>query len=253
MSAILKKYFAAWLLLACVIIPLQANAAMTIDGSATNSPASTSTPTVTLSTTLTNDVIILFAKHNSGTSANITSVSDTAGLTWTKRKQGLWNGTNADQELWYAVSSSALTSDVITATFGASVGARLTAFGINGANTGTPFDSNVSLPGSTTSATSPTAVSINTTNANDMIITQYVCGGCTLTSRPSGFTQVIATGSVTDVAYEVVSSAQTGLSVSYSVTTPNPNAMIVDAVQQAATAATQPLPDTSVPMFRAFP
>src|SRR6185312_9159301 len=59
----------------------------TLDGHATNTMTGGSSGTVTLTTTSTNDIIVLgvMCENNGGAVQHVTGVSDTAGLTWASR------------------------------------------------------------------------------------------------------------------------------------------------------------------------
>lgn len=126
--------------------------ALTLDGSAKGTATTASTATATLTTSLTNDVIIAFveASHPS-TTPTISSVSG-AGLTWTKRKTFSFTFTaNTASKMiveeWWAPAASALSSQVITVTAGATLDhVSIITFGVNGvANINDPFDPNGGL------------------------------------------------------------------------------------------------------------
>lgn len=208
------------------------SSAPTLDGSATNF-GNAQNGMVTLSTTQINDVIIVDAAVTGNAGAAASSVSDTAGLTWTKRtSQTIVSGTEMSE--WWAVSSGILTSDVITINGNANAtGFRHTAFGVNNANTTTPFDTNVSLPAKSlgTTATALTET-ISTTHPNDMLIA-FLRSTASLgtVTEPSGFTQIQGS-SATDASYEGITSTQSNLGVAYSWTGATTNSgLIVDAIQ----------------------
>lgn len=240
-------------------IPNVANLAISntlaIDGSATLSIAA-GTVTNTLSNTNTNDVIVaqIFVNATTGT-PTISSVSDTLGLTWNKRT--LPSGckytdttpeTNDIEEYW-AFSSGKLTSDVISVTQTGGSGTlsmRLTTASINGANTTTPFDPNVSLPActNTTALGTPTAASLSQTVSGTKAKTIFlgflrntgVGSGFATVTRPSGFTQIIASGSFADSSSQIFSSAQTSLALQYSwsnTTGQTSVGYLMDAIQAA--------------------
>jgi hypothetical protein len=89
-----------------------------------------------------------------------------------------------DDECWYAYSSAALSSDVITASYSLPSstnfdGASIVVFGVSGFTGSSyktnPWDPNSSLPAiaddtTDTPAADPTVSGVSTTNANDMII-----------------------------------------------------------------------------------
>jgi hypothetical protein len=195
---------------------------LTIDGTANVANGSGTSQTITLTTSHSNDVIILMSESNGSSSGTVISgISDTAGLTWARRK------TNAVGELaleeWYATSASPLSSDSITVSYNASTTyIELTAFGINGSHPAAPFDTNVSLPGSGASGNG----SITTSNANDMLIALFRQAGATCGT--SGFTTVTP-GSFSCSQTLVVSATQSGLTI----TDPDSNnGWITDAVIQ---------------------
>jgi len=129
---------------------------LTMDGNPGNpgfsGGQSSSTPTVTLSTTDSNDVVILIVETYGGsetqTAPTVSSVSG-GGLTWTLRASVTESGGYSQDRLYeyYAIASAPLTSVVITATLSASSNyVNMNALGINGANTGSPFDPHSGLP-----------------------------------------------------------------------------------------------------------
>lgn len=236
--------------------------AIALDGSAgTTVGNGHSTKTVTLSTTKTNDVIcvIVTAEDNTiGTvTSTVSSISDTAGLSWTKRtgQQGrnTSGGSGNDTstiELWYAVSSAILTSDVITVNFAASVdGGCIIAFGVNNAKTAAPFDVNASLPDF---ATTGLSVTISTTGSADMVVFVNTRAGFsgTAPTAPGGFTQITGgefdnsglSNSGLNVFYKITSAPLSGSTITSGITgTYYPN-MLADAFLQGT--ALNPAPST---------
>lgn len=172
---------------------------LSLDGSASNT-GGTTTQTVTLSTTKTNDVIIVIATFNNS-GGTISSISDTASLTWTgHRRATVTNGTTTVEE-WYAISSGILTSDVITLNYSASASFSVaTAFGVNGAHTAAPFDTNAAIP-----FTGVGTPSFTTSNANDFLVT----GGANTCTPTSPWVSIEATSFWT-VQYQIVSTTQSG-------------------------------------------
>lgn len=119
--------------------------ALGLDGIASGgvSGAPSTTSTVTLTTTHTNDVIVVCV--NTGGNFNrghVTGIADTAGLTWRKRQQRYVVGVTPSVEIWWAHAPLALTSDVITVTTTSTGATALTAFGVCGANYLAPWDRN---------------------------------------------------------------------------------------------------------------
>lgn len=227
---------------------------MAIDGSAYNTGscnAPSTTCTLTLSTANPNDVIIL-TSYETSTTVHVSSISDSALLTWNLREKYSSNGMT---EEWYAIAPRALTSDLVTVTYSSGATAGITATAIYGANTAAPFDSNSGLPvtGSGTS-TSP-SVSVSTSNANDMIIGIISCTASSTISAGSGFTQASGpanpncTNNQAIPEIQNVESTQNGMSVGFRLSTKVTYNMIADAIVAAPWQidTAQPEPGTLVP------
>ena len=144
-----------FLLISLSVLYPHAAAALAIDGQGVVNGG-----TVYLSTILPNDIIVLDEANDTGNGPNpvatISSISDTYGLTWHERVAtsspamlGRSGGVvGLDTEVWWAYATSSLSSDAITPTFsGGTVECEaLIAFGVAGANTSNPWDTNGSLP-----------------------------------------------------------------------------------------------------------
>src|ERR1700680_557370 len=112
---------------------------LSIDGS--NSAAiSTSalTGNVTLTTTQTNDIIIVIITIANLLGQTVTGITDSAGLIYAKRASKA-NGLIVSTEEWYAKSSGILTNDTITVTLNAGAQFNIIAFAVNGAVFMKPF------------------------------------------------------------------------------------------------------------------
>ncbi|MDE1834191.1 MAG: YncE family protein, partial [Candidatus Micrarchaeota archaeon] len=157
----------------------QGFAAPAIDGTASSVFTSASSGSVTLSTSTSNDLIVVYsgAENPNMAAFNVLSVSDTAGLTWTKRAATViksdHNGAYDDQEVWYAIAPRKLSSDLITVTLNSIIDdGTVMAFAANGINTTTPWDTNPYNPsnnmllGATTVAANVLA---STSNSHDLI------------------------------------------------------------------------------------
>jgi hypothetical protein len=177
---------------------------LSLDGTAHGETGSAASITATLSTTKTNDIIIAVVAENAcGTDI---SVSDSpGGLSWTRRAPSSPSGNTIYE--FYAVSSGALSSDVITASCTGGNYVEIWAFGVNDAHTAAPYDTNGALPFFATSGNA----SITTSNANDFLIAAFRSGGSSCAT--SGFATVIA-GVFGCVEYSIVSATQSSLSVS---------------------------------------
>jgi hypothetical protein len=184
---------------------------------------------VGLTTANPNDVIILNIAVNGPT---VASVSDTAGLTWQERAVTGISGQLLYQ--YYAIAPHALSVDTITANFTATPSyVGLNAFGIAGANTSSPFDTNASIPATASSGT----VSASTSEANDLIFAAYRFYVAS-PGAGSGWTAIQAGSAGVMSEYRIVSAPQSGLVATASTT--GENGGILDAVVQAATQTTGP-------------
>ena len=203
---------------------------LALDGNGfSNASAASNSASVTLTTAVNNDVIILGIEEN-GTTVGV--ISDTAGLTWHMRAVA-GSSPNLIYE-YYAIAPTALAGDVITVGFsGAASYATLNAFGISGANTSSPFDTNVSLAATSANST----VSVTTSNANDLIFADYRLAPANPSSG-SGWTG-IASGDYYLSEYQIVAATQTGLVATVSNGGQTINGGIVDAVVQATGSVVQ--------------
>lgn len=206
-------------------------APLTLDGDGfTNRPFEvTTSATVSLTTTKSNDVLVLDVVQNGPA---VTAVTDSAGLGWHLRAQA--GAGSATIEEYYAIASNAVANDTITVNFaGAASYVDFNAFGVNGANTASPFDPNASV--AATGKSGP--ASITTTDTNDVILASYRFSGNASPAAGTGFTSVNASGGYFLSEYDIVSAAQNGLVVTAS--TADQNGGIIDAIVQAsATSAT---------------
>lgn len=199
--------------------------ALALDGSVHGNVGSAASLSVSLTTTKANDIIYVVGTTNLSTMGAI-PVQDTAALTWTQRQTA--NGGGNFLYVFTAKSSGILTADSITFTPSGTTFITVDAFGISGENFASPFDSNVSLPG--TSATN--TVTISTSNANDLIISAATLGSASSITPPAGFTS-ISNANFQWVGYEIVSAIQSNLAI----TTTQGAASIADAVVAASGAA----------------
>lgn len=171
---------------------------LALDGSASNNVTSGATITATLTTTQSNDIIMVAVLANA---VNIDSIADAAGLTWSTRL----SLTAPNLRLFTAVAPSPLVGDVITVTFNtATTFATISAFGVSGANTTTKFDPNAAIPSQGT--TSPVAFTTN--NTNDMLIACYRMGTANPTAG-AGWTTILGANFML-TEYKIVSATQSG-------------------------------------------
>lgn len=170
-------------------------ASPTFDTAAINSTwAATSSATVTLSTTATNELIsVAICIENAAAARTVSSVTSTSGLVWTKRSsQSTTN--NVLIERWWAFTAAIVTSEVITVTLSGSIDAGcLIASSVHGLfNPGLPYDPNVGVPISAVATSTPPAATYSTTNVDDLLIAIYCSNNSTGVTAPAGWTKVIS-------------------------------------------------------------
>jgi len=184
---------------------------------------STNSCAASLTTSSAYDIIIVYTMEALDLQSSCTfSVSDIAGLSWTARTAVVFGNNGRDQlQEFYAKSSSALSSDTITESISGCASTQyggeyngFMAFGVSGTSFNSPFDPNISLPGTASGNSNTPTKSVSTTNANDMIIGAARLGGLT---SGSGFTRIVYADGTNDLTeYKIVSSAVTNLAVAFS-------------------------------------
>jgi hypothetical protein len=190
-------------------------------------------------------IMIVITQGNSGSSSIRTfSLTDSFGshLTYTQKGSTVSSGSNAEAiSVYYAVTDSSHTGS-FTITVTPSSYTRnfdVLVFGITGANTASPFDSNVALPrtNSNTGTSTPTVTGISTSNANDMIIAFEGQLSSTAQTASSPFQSIASllrnsNGEGCNVQYEIVTQTQTNISTQFGQSVSN-WVMIVNAVKRA--------------------
>jgi hypothetical protein len=210
---------------------------LALDGSVGSGNVCNASPvancTVNLTTTQTNDVIVAVCAV-AATGATF-STPTAPGLTFFQRGS-TYSAAIRTQAIWYAIASGTFSGAIKCAwTSGAAVSAMM-AFGVHGANTTTPFDTNASLPyfNANFPVTNPSCT-ISTSNANDFIFAALYSNGSGITGNPASPFSSIVTNVIMGGSYEVVSATQTNLSITW---TTNPTlrlAWICDAIVAAGT------------------
>jgi hypothetical protein len=218
---------------------------LAIDGTANSASTPCSiTCSVTLTTSNSNDVIIVFAGGNAAEENQFDQFSfgtPTAnGLTFHTRETYCPSlGTLLGVGEWWAVASSPLSNETITLTATPSADGMqsfsMIAYGISGANTASPFDPNLAHPARAVgiSASESSSVRVSTSNPNDVILA-VVGGGFGVgggSAGTSGFTIWSVSANPAAAEYVVVSSTQSGLTVKINFGGPSTWVMLADAVQ----------------------
>ncbi len=207
-----------------------------VDGTVAFGGVSASAISGSLTTDNAGDVIVLFIESDGGP---VTGVTDTAGLTWMRRKNVVFNGVQQFDE-WYAVAPKALSGDVITVRQTYSEYLAACAVAVSGANTSAPFDDNPSVP----ATAAGTDISISTSNANDFVIGGYRVG---LTASPTA-----GAGWIQDcgqfyllVEHQFTSATQSALALTIGTGNGNEQVGIGDAI----VAAIQPVALSGAPVI----
>lgn len=173
----------------------------TVDGTvATGQASSTTAVSATLTTTLTNNIIVAIVciEGTAVTSTGITNVT-ASGLTFTKYTTNFFSSTaNAGykvlQEVWYATASSILTAVTVSSSTVLFDDATIVVFGVNGCNLSAPFDTGTNMPINTTFAsgsTTKTVTGINTNSNNPLLIASwYTDVSNVLNTLDTGYSQI---------------------------------------------------------------
>lgn len=197
-----------------------------IDGSSSAlvSSGSATSIAVSLTTAKSPDVIVacLTTQNDAGKAFTI---ADTAGLSWNFRgKKSLGTGNNQEVDWWYAISNGPLSSDVITVTANGAGGlyaAMLTVFGVNGAYTAAPFDTNPSIPVSSAGVSTSAGYTVTgiRTNAAVALLFGSAAIGYGGASSPPGWTNIANSGNeaggYNSVDCALVTSPQTGITAAW--------------------------------------
>jgi hypothetical protein len=173
--------------------------AIAVDTSVAGSSGSSSSFALpALSTAGTNEIIMVFVETNGGP---VTSISDTASLTWTFLKNQDDGNAGEKMEMWYAKAAAQLSSDVITVNTTSAAFITACAVAISGANFSSPFDSNAAIP---TSHDNSNHLTFTTSNANDLLIAGGRSGG----QAPDAPYTTIYAANFLSVGYVIVSTTQ---------------------------------------------
>jgi len=186
--------------------------------------------TVTVSTSQTNDVIVLMVMCNPG----VTSMSVSGGgLTWNTHFAVETVGTRSGAEFW-AYAPSTLSSATVSVTYVSGSACNPAYIAIHGANTANPFDTNANLP-NLVNANSPASCTVSTNNPNDMLFGYMMQGGSSSPTGPSGWTALDTFPAAEHWdAYEIVATTQSSLSATWTATAGSNISGFCDAVVQGS-------------------
>jgi hypothetical protein len=120
-----------------------------------------------------------------GSSASVSTVTDSSGATWTRGPVGYLSGANSRVEIWYRLGAPSITGLTVTLSAAKSMGATVSEW----SGVGSVVD--VSASGSGASSTTVTTPSLTTLNANDLVIAAVnYASNTTSTLTSSAFTSL---------------------------------------------------------------
>jgi hypothetical protein len=171
-----------------------------------------------------NTLLVFCWLYNPG--VTVTSVTDTAGNTYTKDAQvqdSVGGSTHADCEVWRSSNVTGGSSFKVTINATGSAYISGTACEVSGLTNSGPLDGSGSTSGATSLTTSQGTGNFSTTNANDLIVASLSCSGIpngTL-SDPSGYTSIgnLQDGGTNEdgsAVYKIVSATLTNENPSFS-------------------------------------
>jgi hypothetical protein len=222
-------------------LPKSSNAnsqGLSLDGHAYFATTSVSrSKSVSLTTFLTSDLIIVFAAAgNSNSSYSQVKSVNSSGLTFTLRKQYQvisTSGWHWDLEEWYAVSNGPLSGAQITVNWLTTPTSYIVidAFGVSGANTTSPFDPNSGVPATASGG----FASLSTSNANDMVYGLEVTDNTSTPIVGSGFSVIdTPNSSYFGSEYLITNATQASRPVNFT----NSNGGVADVEAELADAVT---------------
>lgn len=156
-----------------------------------------------------------------------TSVSDNSGASsgWTKRTSVAYS--TFQVSLWYTTTTGTWSSVTITPTVSSGNIYGVQGCGISGANTSSPFDSNVSIPKAAGNVASTT---FSTTSANTFVFAGGSSTATLFTDTGDGYTNLNPYANFTITMYQIFTSAQSGSTVNMGATA----GIIIDAIVPAS-------------------
>jgi len=216
------------------------------------------TKNFTISTTDTNDIIVVVVGYElaSAQRSVLSVVGGTLGsfaLRSIEQANGATGSSNNGVETWWVKSTGALTGETITITMDSAIDdACYIAFGVNGLHSLTsPFDSHSGLPvggqelKNISGGAAPT-LTYSTAQADDFVLFTVSANGLSGSAYPAGYTPIAQVnnggGSLScalAVSYLSVSSTQSGTTVQSSSTNDTYYVSTVDAFTADATSSTE--------------
>jgi hypothetical protein len=203
-----------------------------LDGSASGTwTTGNSFPAGSLSTTKTNDIVVLsIDTYKASSSITVSSVSDSQGkVAWQGSARSSFISCSTTQEVthveWYGIAATVLTTDAIAVTLsGTPTAASGISFGVSGADTTTPFDPASTPPktavsGCNITPAAPTVSGVSTIADTDFVFSLF--GAYTSITETAGaiagtasalVTTVAGTGDSNAAEYRALASSQSAFS-----------------------------------------
>lgn len=177
--------------------------------SASEAAASTALTATFPSVSTAGHLLVLSASVYTGATNTISSVTDSAGGTWTRIASRFVSGHNSDGEQWYSANAKAVTS--VTAHTASASTMALTVQEFSGVATANPLDVST---GASATGTAASSGSVTSTAANDLVV-GYIAGHAStqaIVVTSLGYLvqpQVLSTGTIATVVsgYQVQGAA----------------------------------------------
>jgi fibronectin type 3 domain-containing protein len=185
----------------------------------TETSAATSLTATFTNPTTRGNLLLVSASVYTGATNHITSVTDSAGNTWTRIGGYSVSGHNSDGEMWYAANAAPSTTVTVHTASAASVVLQVLEFA--GIATSSPLDTSI---GASNTSASPSSGSLTPTASNDLVVGFLAGHGNTeaMTVTTPGYTaqsQQTTTGTIVTVrtGFQVLSpTSPIGISGSFS-------------------------------------
>ncbi len=208
---------------------------LALDGSVSGSLNTGTSLSVMLTTTSHPDLIIVVIGENTAKAAATPTVTST-GLSFALRTS-LRSGS-----LWifeyYAVASNPLSSQKILVSMSQAAVFTVTAFGVSGASTTSPFDPNASLPKTSSGLWGTNhANTATTSNQNDFIFYAEVSSGNPTYTPLGGYNLMprtiayVSSWMGSAIGYKIVSTTQDSATLGFTLSVGQTGAQIVDAIK----------------------
>ena len=157
-------YGVPWIMLGDALLQAQSQK-IAIDGTNSVIFSDTNSNSVSITTANSPDVIIVAVGSEGASLGEVSSVSDTNALSWSKRSSTVYYpdpaGGYDEEEIWYAIASGTLSHDKITVTLGNTIDdGAIMVMGVSGAATASPWSSNALLPANSLGLTAVANVTV---------------------------------------------------------------------------------------------